>query len=192
MVFVVSCLLVGWLVDLLVYSFSFVCLFVFFFNGWLFSCFFVSSPSYPADGRFLFRIDEATGNRKFEMSAYPHLAFLDLATLHLVVRSDFARRIRSDFFVRHIQFDRSIDSRLCSSYPIRSFVISNSIVPSTLNNNATKGGFRRLEKSHKVWMMMIAASLMWARAAEKPEQSKMTFKIHQNDSKQFAKLLNQI
>ena len=35
----------------------------------------------------------------------------------------------------------------------------------------TKGGSRRLEKSHKVWMMMmmIAASLMWAGAAEKPD-----------------------
>ena len=48
----------------------------------------------------------------------------------------------------------------------------------------TKGGSRRLEKSHNVWMMMmIAASLMWAGAAEKPEQSKMTFKNHQNDLK---------
>ena len=51
----------------------------------------------------------------------------------------------------------------------------------------TKGGSRRLEKSHKVWMMMmIAASLMWAGAAEKPEQSKMTFRNHQNDSKQLT------
>ena len=51
----------------------------------------------------------------------------------------------------------------------------------------TKGGSRRLEKSHEVWMMMmIAASLMWAGAAEKPEQSKMTFKNHQNDSKQLT------
>ena len=51
----------------------------------------------------------------------------------------------------------------------------------------TKGGSRRLEKSHKAWMMMmIAASLMRARAAEKPEQSKMTFKNHQNDSKQLT------
>ena len=41
-------------------------------------------------------------------------------------------------------------------------------------------------------MMMIAASLMWAGAAEKPEQSNMTLKNHQNDSKQFAKLPNQI
>ena len=53
--------------------------------------------------------------------------------------------------------------------------------------HTTKGGSRRLEKSHKVWMMMmIAASLMWAGAAEKPEQSKMTFKNHQNDSKQLT------
>ena len=45
----------------------------------------------------------------------------------------------------------------------------------------TKGGSRRLEKSHKVWMMMmIAASLMWAGAAEMPEQSKMTFKNYQS------------
>ena len=51
----------------------------------------------------------------------------------------------------------------------------------------TKGGSRRLEKSHEVWMMMmIAASLMWAGAAEKTEQSKMTFKNHQNDSKQLT------
>ena len=51
-----------------------------------------------------------------------------------------------------------------------------------LHQNTTKGGSCRLEKSHKVWMMMmIAASLMWAGAAEKPEQSKMTFKNHQND-----------
>ena len=57
--------------------------------------------------------------------------------------------------------------------------------------NTTKGGSRRLEKSHKVrMMMMIAASLMWAGAAEKPEQSKMTFKNHQNDSKQFTWLQN--
>ena len=51
----------------------------------------------------------------------------------------------------------------------------------------TKGGSRRLEKSHKVWMMMmmIAASLMRAGAVEKPEQSKMTFKNDQNDSKQL-------
>ena len=41
-------------------------------------------------------------------------------------------------------------------------------------------------------MIMIAASFMWAGAAEKPEQSKMAFKNHQNDSKQFAKLPNQI
>ena len=34
--------------------------------------------------------------------------------------------------------------------------------------------------------MMIAASLMWAGAAEKPEQSKLTFKNHQNDSKQLT------
>ena len=40
--------------------------------------------------------------------------------------------------------------------------------------------------------MMIAASLMWAGAAKKTEQSKMTFKNHQNDSKQFTKLPNQI
>ena len=34
----------------------------------------------------------------------------------------------------------------------------------------TKGGSRRLEKSHKVWMMMmIVASLMWAGAAEKTD-----------------------
>ena len=43
------------------------------------------------------------------------------------------------------------------------------------------------KKSHKVWMiMMIAASLMWAGAAEMPEQSKMTFKNYQNDSKQLT------
>ncbi len=34
-------------------------------------------------------------------------------------------------------------------------------------------------------MMMIAASLMRAGAVEKPEQSKMTFKNDQNDSKQL-------
>ena len=35
----------------------------------------------------------------------------------------------------------------------------------------TKGGSRRLEKSHKVWMMMmIAASLMWAGAAERERE----------------------
>jgi len=45
--------------------------------------------------------------------------------------------------------------------------------------NLPQGGSRRLEKSHIVWMMMlIAAGLMWAGAAEKPEQSKMTFKNH--------------
>ena len=37
----------------------------------------------------------------------------------------------------------------------------------------TKGGSCRLEKSHEVWMMMmIAAGLMWAGAAEKAEQTK--------------------
>ena len=41
-------------------------------------------------------------------------------------------------------------------------------------------------------MMMIAAGQMWAGAAEKPEQSKMTFKNQQNDSKQFTQLPNQI
>ena len=57
----------------------------------------------------------------------------------------------------------------------------------------TKGGSRRLEKSHKVWMMMmIAARLMWAEAAEMPEQSKITFKNYQIDSKQLTKLPNQI
>ena len=51
-------------------------------------------------------------------------------------------------------------------------------------STTTKGGSRRLEKSHKLWMMMmITASLMWAGAAEKPEQSKMIFKNHQNDKK---------
>ena len=51
----------------------------------------------------------------------------------------------------------------------------------------TKGGSRRLEKSHKVWMMMmITASLMWAKAAEKPEQSKIIFKNYQNDLKQLS------
>jgi len=35
-------------------------------------------------------------------------------------------------------------------------------------------------------MMLIAASLMWAGAAEKLEQSKMTFKNHQNESKQLT------
>ena len=48
-----------------------------------------------------------------------------------------------------------------------------------------KGGSYRLEKSHKVWMMMTAASLMWARTAEKPEQSKMILINHQNESKQL-------
>ena len=56
-----------------------------------------------------------------------------------------------------------------------------------LMQHITKGGSRRLEKSHEVWMMMmIAASWMWAGAAEKPEQSKMTFKNHRNDSKQLT------
>ena len=41
-------------------------------------------------------------------------------------------------------------------------------------------------------IMMIAASLMWAGAVEMPEQSKMTFKNYQNDSKQLTKLPNQI
>ena len=46
-----------------------------------------------------------------------------------------------------------------------------SLVPSERRRPiTTKGGSRRLEKSHKVWMMMMtAASLMWAGAAEKPE-----------------------
>ena len=35
----------------------------------------------------------------------------------------------------------------------------------------TKGGSRRLEKSRKVWMMMmIVASLMWAGAAERERE----------------------
>ena len=40
-------------------------------------------------------------------------------------------------------------------------------------------------------MMMIAASLIWAGAAEKPEQSKMSFKNHQNDSKQLSSRFDQ-
>ena len=57
----------------------------------------------------------------------------------------------------------------------------------TLLSITTKGGSRQLEKSHEVWMMMmIAASLLWAGAAEKPEQAKMIFKNHQNDSKQLT------
>ena len=45
----------------------------------------------------------------------------------------------------------------------------------TAGQGLTKGGSRRLEKSHEVWMMMMmmmmmAASLMWARAADKREQ----------------------
>ena len=55
------------------------------------------------------------------------------------------------------------------------------------STSTTKGGSGQLEKSHKVWMiMMIAASLIWAGAAEKPEQFKMTFKNHQNDAKQLV------
>ena len=47
---------------------------------------------------------------------------------------------------------------------------SSPTVRPSVRPNTTKGGFRRLEKSHKVWMMMmIAASLMWAGAAEKPD-----------------------
>ncbi len=39
----------------------------------------------------------------------------------------------------------------------------------------------------KVWMMMMnSASLMWAGAAKKPEQSNMTFKNHENDLKQLT------
>ena len=35
----------------------------------------------------------------------------------------------------------------------------------------TKGGSRRLEKSHEVWMMMmIAGSLKWAGAAERERE----------------------
>ena len=52
-----------------------------------------------------------------------------------------------------------------------------------------KGGSCRLEKGRKVWMMMmmmIASSLMWARAAEKTEQSKITLQNLQNDSKQLT------
>ena len=51
-----------------------------------------------------------------------------------------------------------------------------------------KGGSRRLKKKHLVWiMMMIATGLMWAGAAEKPEQSKMTLiGKQQNDSKQLT------
>ena len=41
-------------------------------------------------------------------------------------------------------------------------------------------------------MMMITASLMWAGAAEKPEQSKMTFENYQNDSTHLAPKLNLI
>ncbi len=48
-------------------------------------------------------------------------------------------------------------------------------------------------KKFKAWMMMmIAASLMRAGAAEKPELSKMAFKNHQNDLKQLSKLPKQI
>ena len=67
------------------------------------------------------------------------------------------------------------------------FAEVNGTVCSSASCDTTKGGYRRLEKSHKVWMMMTtAASLMWAGAAEKPEQSKMTFKNYQNDLKQLT------
>ena len=56
-----------------------------------------------------------------------------------------------------------------------------------LISHTTKGGSRRLKKSREVWMtMMIAASLIWAGVAEKPEQSKMTNKNHPNDLKQLT------
>ena len=49
------------------------------------------------------------------------------------------------------------------------------------NDVPQKVALADLKKSHKVWMMMmIAASLMWVGAAEKPEQSKMIFKNYQN------------
>ena len=40
--------------------------------------------------------------------------------------------------------------------------------------------------SHKVWIMMMIAACLGAGTAEKPEQSKMTFKNHQNYSKQLT------
>ena len=55
-----------------------------------------------------------------------------------------------------------------ADYNYRIILISGSI--SYFMMYTTKGGSRRLEKSHKVWMMMmIAAGLMWAGAAEKPD-----------------------
>ena len=39
--------------------------------------------------------------------------------------------------------------------------------------HTTKGGSRQLEKSHKFWMMMIAAGLMWAGAGEMCERFKV-------------------
>ena len=61
------------------------------------------------------------------------------------------------------------------------------LVATSLPYNTTKGGSRRLKKSHTVWMMMmIAASLMWARAAEREhecerqrEQPKLALKTMQ-------------
>ena len=61
------------------------------------------------------------------------------------------------------------------------------------NVHTTKGGSRHLEKSHKVWMMMmIVTSLMWAGAAEREherererEQPKLALQSLQNNSKQL-------
>ena len=44
------------------------------------------------------------------------------------------------------------------------------------DRSTTKSGYRRMEKNHKVWMMMmIAAGLMWAGVAEKCEQLKVAW-----------------
>ena len=74
---------------------------------------------------------------------------------------DIGRRISADSRISHWIVDLLSGSRIWICYYPKIIGYQNRI------SDTTKGGYRLLEK---VWMMMmIAASLMWAGAAEKPE-----------------------
>ena len=56
----------------------------------------------------------------------------------------------------------------------RNIVPIPNLIATAISVGNIKGGFCRLEKNHQIWMMMIAARLRRAGAAEMPWQFKMT------------------
>ena len=71
--------------------------------------------------------------------------------------------------------------------PVKKFQINHYPLPFKYHKRRLSPTGKKSKVKSQVWMMMmIAASLMWAGAAEMPEQSKMTLKNHQNDSKQLT------